>query len=122
MMRTSMPAASPELDQLVAELLKEESDFERHNGRSVHRETIVRSVAIEIRRPTEQTLTAFSRNISGLGVGLITQTKIPDGATALLKIEGLRTTPSPILSECRWCKAYGDNWFLSGWQFMMLKR
>jgi hypothetical protein len=122
MMRTNMPASNPEIGQLVEDLLREDADFERHEARSVHRETIVRHVQVEVRRPSPSNMVAFSRNISGQGIGLITQDRIADGTSALLRIEGLKMVPAPVVAECRWCKSYGNNWFLSGWQFMMIKR
>ena len=82
----------------------------------------MRSVIVEVRRPTELTVDGFSRNISASGIGLITKAAIEDRANALLTIERLRGQPYKVLAECRWCRPYGANWHISGWQFMMLKR
>ena len=117
-----MGAASPEIGQLVEDLLREEADFELRDGRSVHRETIARPVTVTLRRPIETTFNSFSRNISGQGIGLISLERVPEDATGILAIEGLSSMPAPILAECRWCKEYGTQWFLSGWQFLMIKR
>lgn len=122
MLRSSMPAASPELDQLVANMLREDADFDRHESRSMHREHLVRSVLIQLRQPHEKIITSFSRNISGHGIGLITQEPIPGRATAVLTVEGLRLQDTSIISECRWCLAYGANWHFSGWQFKVVRR
>ena len=121
MLRSIGNSPSPEIESIVKGLLKEDSDYDRHESRSAHRESLVRAVTIEVRRPKEIVLSAFSRNISGSGIGLITDEKIADSSTAVLTIEPLKDRPSKILAECRWCKPYGKNWFISGWLFMMVK-
>lgn len=122
MLRSIGKSPTPEIEAIVRDLLKEDSDYDRNENRSAHRESLVRAVTVQMRRPIESELHAFSRNISGAGIGLITNDQIPDGATAILTIEPLKERPSQILAECRWCKPYGKNWFISGWLFMMVKQ
>ena len=122
MLRTSAPPASPDLEQFVRDLLREDAEYDRHENRSMHREHLVRSVLVQLRTPHEQLISSFSRNISGHGIGLITVDPIPKGANAVLTIEGLRFPDTSVVSECRWSLAYGKNWHFSGWQFQMIAR
>lgn len=121
MLRTSGPPSNPELQRIVHELLREDLNFDRTDNRSTHRDTIVRPVVIDF-RDCDETIAAVSRNISANGIGLITDKPIDNQTVAILRISKLTGKDETILSECRWSKAYGANWFLSGWQFINLKR
>ena len=121
MQRTSMVRANPEIERVVKDLLAADANFDRTENRSVHRDQLVRPLRLEIRE-TEQTLEGFSRNISAAGIGVITGQAIASGATAVIEIERLKGGPAKIIAECRWCKSYGENWFISGWQFRSIKR
>ena len=119
----SGPPAKPDIQQLIDAILKEDAHFDRVENRSSMRESLVRAVLIEI-RDSEATIPAFSRNVSATGIGLITSLPIDEKAIAVLSIDriGSDSRPGAILSECRWCRPYGKNWHLSGWQFVSLKR
>ena len=106
MRRSIGNAATPEIEELVLALLREDSDYDNNENRSAHREHLVLSVLVHVRRPEELELPAFSRNISASGIGLITQDTIADRAIAALEIERLQGDTSTILSECRWCRPY----------------
>ena len=121
MLRSIGTAPTPEVERIVSDLLKEDADYDRHENRSAHREHLVRAVTVAIRRPEELVVLGFTRNISMTGLGLITNEAIARSAVAVLEIEPLNDRSVKILSECRWCKPYGRNWFISGWQFMMAK-
>jgi len=122
MLRTSNvgPPAKPDIQRVIDGILREDSNFDRNENRSAHRENLVRAVTIEVREP-ESTINGFSRNISGSGVGVVTHENVIENSIAVLEIASLSGPNSKILAECRWCKPYGD-WFLSGWQFISLKR
>ncbi len=121
MLRTTGPAAKPDIQRAVDGILREDSKFDRSENRSAHRENLVRAVTLEVREP-ESTIQAFSRNISATGIGVITGEPVVDRSTAILEIASLTGEHTRVLAECRWCKPYGENWFLSGWQFIGLKR
>lgn len=139
MLRSSGPPPKPDIQRVIDEILKEDARYNQSENRSAHRENLVRHVSIELRQ-TEQTsaskvgdsqaddkadsTSGFSRNVSATGIGLITKFQIDDKSVAVLSIErlGPNSKPATILSECRWCRPYGNNWFLSGWQFISLKR
>lgn len=122
MLRTSGPPAKPDIQRAIDDLLKEDSQFDRNENRSAHRENLVRAVVIQVRDP-ESIYHAFSRNVSATGIGLITPDEIPERVTAVLEIARLNQSKDvSILADCRWCRPYGENWFISGWQFINLKR
>ena len=121
MLRSSGPPVKPELKRVVDDLLREDSNFDRTENRSAHREHLVRAVEITFREDGRQ-LTGFSRNVSATGIGLITNEIIADKSVCLLEIARLSGSSIVMLAECRWSKPYGEKWHLSGWQFINLKR
>ncbi|MFK7767569.1 MAG: PilZ domain-containing protein [Mariniblastus sp.] len=123
MLRTAQtgPPPKPDIKRAIDGILKEDLNFDRNENRSAHRENLVRPIQIEIRDP-EKTVNGFSRNVSATGIGVITSHPIDNNSIGLLKIGGLSNNDTSILSECRWCKPYGEGWYISGWQFINLKR
>lgn len=121
MQRSAMGRSNPEIERVIKELLTADANFDRVENRSVHRNSLVRPVHIK-RRETEQVIGAFSRNISDAGIGIITDREVTTGEIAVLGIERFNGDPVDIISECRWCKSYCGNWFISGWQFQNIKR
>ncbi|MEM7784422.1 MAG: PilZ domain-containing protein [Planctomycetota bacterium] len=121
MLRSGSIQAKPEIGRLVDELTKEEKEFDRTESRSAHRTSLVRAVEIDI-RDLEHNIDGFSRNISATGIGLITGEPITEKTVATLTISRLKGSTTGVLSECRWCKPYGEKWFLSGWLFISVKR
>jgi len=133
MLRSSGPPAKPDIERLINEILKEDAKYDQSENRSAHRENLVRHVGIEMRQSEQsqpatagdeaESMFGFSRNVSATGIGLITEFVVADKSVAVLSIDRLRTAKTAtILSECRWCRPYGENYFLSGWQFLNLKR
>ena len=122
MLRTSESPANPEIKRAVDNLLLEDSNFDRTENRSAHRQHLVRPVDVLLRESGES-VSAFSRNVSATGIGIITHQPIDDGTVAVLTIARLALGhDTTILAECRWCKPYGKNWYITGWQFINLKR
>lgn len=118
MLRLSGLAPSREVENLIHELLMEDANYDRVENRSSHREHLVLPVELQIRGG--EAINAFSRNVSAAGIGLITQEPIAERAVGVLKVHRLKGQPSQILAECRWCRGYGPNWNISGWQFINL--
>ena len=121
MLKASHGPAKPDIKRVVNDLLVEDSNFDRAENRSAHREHPVRSVTIELRN-TGESIPAFSRNISATGIGLITANPLKIDQTGILTLERLHGRDLQFLAECRWCKAYGENWYISGWQFIKINR
>ena len=123
MQRSSRMRSNPEIERIVSDLLAADANFDRVENRSVHRDHLVRPVQLHLRsQETEQTIGAFSRNISDVGIGIITEQEIRSGEFAVIEIERFNGEPAKIISECRWSKNYCGNWFISGWQFQNVKR
>lgn len=121
MLRSSMVRSNPDIERAVKELLAADANFDRNENRTVHREHLVRHLRLELRE-TKQSIDAFSRNISAVGIGIITDRETDVGAIAEMEIERLKGPAVKIIAKCRWCRSYGENWFISGWQFQSLKR
>ena len=136
MLRSSGPPAKPDIKRVIDEILKEDAKYDQTENRSAHRENLVRHVGIEMRQSEQSTpaegdsngdqaesMFGFSRNVSATGIGLITKFVVADKSVAVLSIDRLgNAKTATILSECRWCRPCGDNCYLSGWQFLNLKR
>ena len=121
MLRLSGTAPNLDVENAIRDLLDEDAFYDRIENRSSHREHLVRPVALQI-RGSQSKIVAFSRNVSNAGIGLITDVEIPEKATAVLTVESLKNGPVKLLAQCRWCRAYGKNWRISGWQFINLHR
>ncbi len=117
MLRLSGTAPNMDVENCVRDLLEEDAFYDRTENRSSHREHLVRPVSLQIRGSQEQMI-AFSRNVSAAGIGLITDKVIPERTVAVLIVESLKSGPVKFLAECRWCRSYGRNWKISGWQFI----
>ena len=119
--RAAEGQAKPDVKRIVDELLLENSNFDRTDNRSAHRDYLVRPVTIEMRF-SDYSLTGFSRNISPTGIGIITSQPVSEKSVAVLKIARLKGKDDELLAICRWCKSYGGDWHLSGWEFLSVKR
>ncbi len=120
MLLNSSQSISRDIDEMVRSLLLEDAAYDRVENRSAHREHLFRSVRVEFRDPKEEML-AISRNISQLGIGLITDAPIAEQRVAMLTIEKLDGMQVKVLAESRWCRPYGKHWFISGWQFLSIR-
>lgn len=121
MMRATVGRSNPAIERVVRELLTEDSNFDRHENRSAHREHLVRPIQIELRNEG-LVIPAFSRNISANGIGVISAEQISEKSTAILEIAGIKNASVRILADCRWSRNYGPDWYISGWQFINMKR
>lgn len=118
MRSSSNVSVNPQIKRVVDGLLKAASNYERYENRSAHRDSLVLPVSIALRE-SDEVIECFSRNVSATGIGLLTAMKIDERSVAKLSIFSTDNAHSTtILAECRWCKNYGDRWFLSGWQFI----
>jgi hypothetical protein len=119
MLRLSGIAPNRDVEDAVRDLLEEDAFYDRTENRSSYREHLVRPVRLQLRGSREEVL-GFSRNVSAAGIGLITDFEVPDRAVAVVSVESLKQGPVRFLAECRWCRSFGKNWKISGWQFINL--
>jgi len=116
MLNSSMSAANPIVERLMKELLQEDFQYVQNERRSIVREHFVRPVTITL--INQESFSAFSRNFSPEGIGLISDRPVKEKDTAKLGVYRLKGKPAVIVAECRWCKPYGESWYLSGWHFV----
>ncbi|MEM9826337.1 MAG: PilZ domain-containing protein [Planctomycetota bacterium] len=123
----STPVASPrsvsseanEIALWVDDLITESQAFAGHNQRANTREALVCAVEIESKL-RQWSASAFSRDISETGIGLITAVKVPVRMPAELSVQRFDGTAMKVAATCVWCKPYGPNWYASGWAFRAL--
>lgn len=120
-MRATGRAANPEIERTVNRLIAEDTQYDRIENRSSLRHKFIRAVDLQL-RDSGREIPAFSRNLSADGIGVITNEMVAEGEMAVISIAPLGQGEVLLLGKCRWCKSYGENWFLSGWQFINLKR
>lgn len=119
MLRSATGFVSKQVEHLINQINAEGSRYDREL-RSVHREKVI--IPAEIEFESGETLTAFTRNLSAHGVCLISCKEIQPEFQTTLKLYRLSEPPSSIFAECRWSKAFGDQYWVSGWKFLQLKR
>ena len=116
-----MVRGCPDIERAVKDLLSADTKFDRNQNRSVHRQHLVRHLLMKIRKP-ERTIAGVSRHISNIGIEVIADHEVAAGTIGEIDIERLKGPPLRIIAECRWCKKFGENRFLLGWQFDCIKR
>lgn len=117
-------AASPDLDRLFREISDEEAGQMIRERRSNNREPLVRPVrVVALVDGCHDVLgEGFSKNFSPAGIGIVTRGKFAEGLIAVLEIHRFGRAPAAVLAECRWCDAFGEGWFMSGWKFRSMAR
>ncbi len=84
--------------------------------RTEPRHTFVRPVSIY--QGDKAGLECFSKDISTLGIGIVTQQEFEVGAQAILRIHSVSGYPVFVRSEVRWCDRFGKGWFVTGWKYI----
>ena len=113
--------AKQEFIQLVNGMLAEKISFDREL-RSHHREPLVRPVVVRYEDDQMDEHHCVSRNISATGICLISQFACPVHQTAILELYQLKNMPVEVIAECRWCRPFGPDYWMSGWQFVTIKK
>ena len=106
---------STDVERLMHQVIAEGSRYDREL-RSVHREKIVLPVNLKFMNGLPA-ISAFSRNLSISGACLITQQPIEVDMLAMIQIYRLNASESQVVGECKWCKPFGHDYWMSGWQF-----
>lgn len=107
---------SADVKNLINEVIAESTRYDL-DLRSVHREKIVLPVNLTFRNG-QPTIAAFSRNLSTSGACLVTREPIEAETAALVHFYRLNTKPSQVVGECKWCRPFGSEYWMSGWQFL----
>jgi hypothetical protein len=117
MLRSAVAGAGGALDLAIKQLIQEDSLFDQNERRSIHREVLVRPIEI-VNIQSGDVFEGFTRNVSSIGVSLITKQPQQSSSYAKLRIESLQSGHALFLAECRWCIPFGGKWFMSGWNFV----
>jgi hypothetical protein len=117
MLRNSTVAGCPHIEVSVKELLIEDAIFDQSERRTIHREYLVRPVLLEL-RDSDHKIEGFTRNISYLGVSIVTRIPILPQTIAKILVYRLNTSPGLFLAECRWTSPFGEDWNVTGWNFL----
>ena len=100
----------------IVTLYRTAQSNDSHNRRFSRRYPFFQPVAVTTADDSLHEFSAFSRDISETGVGLLHIMPLALGRVQL-KIEtadGLRTFPAKIA----WCRPAGDGWYMSGAEFI----
>ena len=73
---------------------------------------------VRIHLPHGPILTAFTKDFSAQGIGIISDVSWQPGSMATLEIHSTSGEPIILRSEVRWCDEYGKGWFIVGWKFI----
>lgn len=100
----------------VEQLLKENQVQILRERRLADRVPFVRPVVVHPSRGSE-TFHGFTRDISSLGVGIISPVPWEPPSIVSLDIHSLHGRDVKLKAESRWCDEYGDGWYLVGFIF-----
>ena len=100
----------------IDRLLLEAQRSRLSERRTEPRHAFVRPVRMTL--PHGPALSAFSKDISAQGIGIVCETSISVGSLITLEIHSTKGAPVVLRSEVRWCDAFGKGWFLLGFKFI----
>jgi hypothetical protein len=98
-------------------LLREQQTSVLRDRRAVDRQPFVRPMQIVPSR-SGKPISGFSRDVSRHGISIILGEPLSPGTIATLEIHRLYGAPLSIKAEVRWCDAFGEGWYCSGWYFL----
>jgi hypothetical protein len=118
MLTRNEPYVNADVNRMIQDIILENSRYKREL-RTFHREVLVCPVLIKFfdDQPDQH---CVSRNISPAGISLISAIPFVEHVTAKMEIYRLKSAAScrDIVAECRWCKPFGPEYWMSGWQFV----
>jgi hypothetical protein len=121
MLKQSMLGPVPQdVELAVKELLREDTRYTLTEMRSRYRENLVVPVKLFYRNGEPEM--GFSKNVSEAGICVITQNAVPENEILDLEIYRLYGSPIRITSDARWCRPFGQCYYMSGWKFLHLRK
>ena len=100
----------------IEQLFKENQAQLLRERRHAERVPFARPVVIHPCRGQEQ-FHGFTRDISTMGVGVISPVPWEPPTIVALDIHSLHGRDVKFKAESRWCEEYGDGWYLVGFVF-----
>ncbi len=104
------------IGMMVSRLLMEANERELQERRADVRHPFFASVSIRLLDGSNQQFSAFSREISAGGIGLLHNFPLPNGPV-VLAIQRANGGTAHVKTDIRWCRPTGDGWYLSGGKF-----
>ena len=98
-------------------LLREQVKATRERRRA-DRKPFVRPVTIHIGPHGESQITALSKDLSPLGVGIVGDVQWEVGRIGIVEIHLPLGQSVRVRSEVLWCEPLGQGWHVSGWHFL----
>jgi hypothetical protein len=108
-----------QIGQAVMRLLDEARAEEKLDRRAEPRHPFFRPVSIQLASKPESRFSAFARELSRTGIGLLHNIPLPVGE-AQLTVASTRGAALRATVEVVWCRPCGEGWFLSGCRFVDL--
>ena len=105
-----------ELRIAVSDLLQEAWSEESSERRVEQRHPFFRPVSIQLASDPQRLVSAFAREISPGGIGLLHSMQLEPGE-ATLSILRSNGRPLCVRTEILWCRPCGEGWYLSGGRF-----
>ncbi len=102
--------------EIVHQLLDEARAQELTDRRAEMRHPYFAPVDV---RMNDTHLSAFAREISPLGIGLLHNAPLP-AEVVTIRLRGPQGTNLAIQTQILWCKPCGEGWYLSGGRFLNL--
>ena len=110
---------SPSTDQVLERFVQEAADAAASDRRLQQRHPFFRAITIITNGEHGSKLSAFSRDISLSGIGLIHSMPLGTGRVTL-KIPLTARHRLEIITEIGWCAPAGEGWYLSAGTFLRL--
>lgn len=98
----------------IYELIVEARDYEK-NARRYNRYAFFRPVSIRIEG--DRHYSAFSRDISAWGIGLLHNFELTPGEVGIA-ISSEQGYSIPLRARIVWCRPCGEGWYISGGGFV----
>ena len=99
----------------VGKMLKEDLQIESEQRKS---RRVTTAIPVYIKFPNSSTLApGFTRNLSRDGISLVSKIEMAPGQVATLKVMRFDGETSAVESRCLWAKRYGEDHWVSGWDF-----
>jgi hypothetical protein len=115
---SSRAISHEQISTAVTKLLDEARQAENSDRRVAPRQPYFQPVTI-VTQDRKQKLSAFSREISSSGIGLLHYMPIMPGEVTLT-ISSPVGTAFRVRTEIVWCRPCGEGWYLSGGRFLEL--
>ncbi len=100
----------------VSELLSQALNQEIER-RDLQREPFLAPVLIQPAGNSGPSLTGFSRDVSGEGIGLLHSFPL-DRSETVVVFPGPNQEPFRLKVKIAWCKPFGEGWYISGGRFV----